>query len=92
MSCELALNSMINSWKLSLDINHNVIEILLGFSKAFDTVDHSLLFKKLFFITFLEKVLDLSRAIFLIALLLLNSIGAILVENYLMLVYHKDQF
>ena len=49
-SCELALNSIFNSWKLSLDIKHNVITILLDFSKAFDTVDlfgqSSLFFKK----------------------------------------------
>ena len=31
------------SWKLLLDINHNVISILLDFSNTFDTVDHSLL-------------------------------------------------
>ena len=40
-SCELALNTMIDSYKLSLDIKHNVIAILLDFSKAFDTIDHS---------------------------------------------------
>jgi hypothetical protein len=28
-SCELALNTMINSWKLSLDIKHNVNIIIL---------------------------------------------------------------
>jgi hypothetical protein len=44
------------------------------------------------YITFLEKVLALSKAIFLITLLLPNSIGAIPAKNYPMLVYHKDQF
>ena len=51
-SCELALNIMINSWKLSLDIKHNVIVILLDFLKAFDTVDHSLFLRKLYFYNF----------------------------------------
>ncbi len=43
------MNTMIDSWKLSLDVKHNVIAILLDFSKAFDTVDDSLLLEKLYF-------------------------------------------
>ena len=47
LSCELALNTVINSWKLSVDQNKNVLAILLDLSKAFDTVDHSILIAKL---------------------------------------------
>jgi hypothetical protein len=61
-SCELALNSIFNSWKLSLDIKHNVITILIDFFKAFDTVDHSLLLKKLFFYNFSRKSTSLIKS------------------------------
>jgi retron-type reverse transcriptase len=53
---------MIDSWKLSLDIKHNVIAILLDFSKVFDTVDHSLLLEKLYFYNFSGKMINLIKS------------------------------
>jgi len=61
-SCELALNTINDSWKLSLDIKHNVIAILLDFLKAFDTVGHSFLLKKLYFYNFPGKSINLIKS------------------------------
>jgi hypothetical protein len=47
LSCEIALNTMIDSWKISLDCKKFVIAILLDLSKAFDTICHDLLIEKL---------------------------------------------
>ncbi len=87
-SSQYRMNTMIDSWKQSLDIKHNVIAILLDFSKAFDTVDHSLLLEKLYFYNFSGKSINLIKSY----LVNRSTIGAILVKNCLMLVFHTDQF
>jgi hypothetical protein len=46
-SCELALNTMIQEWRDSLDIEKHVIALFLDLSKAFDTINHMLLIRKL---------------------------------------------
>ena len=47
LSCESALNTLIDDWRLSLDNRKNVIAVFLDLRKAFDTVDHTLLIMKL---------------------------------------------
>ena len=47
MSCESALNTLIDDWRLSLDNRKNVYAVFLDLRKAFDTVDYSLLIMKL---------------------------------------------
>ena len=61
-SCELALNSMVNNWKSELDKKNNVIAILLDLSKAFDTIDHSLLLKKLYYYNFSNESIQLLKS------------------------------
>ena len=51
-SCELALNTMIENWKRSLDDSKSLVSVFLDLSKAFDTVDHLLLIRKLHFYNF----------------------------------------
>ena len=58
-SCELALNTMINNWKLAIDKDESIITILLDLSSAFDTVNHDLLLLKLKFYNFSESSLKL---------------------------------
>ena len=52
LSCELALNSLMETWKNGLDVGNDVIAVFLDFSKAFDTVDHNLLILKLTYYNF----------------------------------------
>ena len=46
-SCELALNTMIDDWRENLENGNEVVSVFLDLSKAFDTVDHTLLINKL---------------------------------------------
>ena len=58
-SCELALNSMVEEWRTSLDSKKEVISMFLDLSKAFDTVDHQLLIHKLKFYNFKSPLIKL---------------------------------
>jgi len=57
LSCESALNTLVDDWKLSLDNRKNVISVFLDLRKAFDTVDHTLLLYKLKLYGFSESLL-----------------------------------
>ena len=46
LSCELALNSLMETIRNGLDSKNDVISVFLDFSKAFDTIDHRLLINK----------------------------------------------
>lgn len=58
-SCELALNTMIDNWKFNLDSKKYVIGLFLDLSKAFDTVKHCLLLKKLSYYNFSSNTIKL---------------------------------
>ena len=58
-SCELALNTLIEDWRDSLDRSNFIISIFLDLSKAFDTVDHKLLLKKFKFYNFDPSLINL---------------------------------
>jgi hypothetical protein len=47
LSCEIALNSMLDRWGVALDDRKYFIAMFLDLSKAFDTIDHELLLLKL---------------------------------------------
>ena len=61
LSCELSLNTMIDGWKQSLDNRKFVISLFLDLSKAFDTIDHSLLLQKLKYYRFNNQALLLIK-------------------------------
>jgi hypothetical protein len=52
LSCELALNEIIDYWRESLNDKKVVASILLDLKKAFDTVDHLLVVNKLKYYNF----------------------------------------
>jgi hypothetical protein len=57
-SCELALNSMTQEWRTSLDSKKEVVAMFLDLSKAFDTVDHQLIIHKLKFFKSLNSYVN----------------------------------
>ena len=61
LSCEHALNSMVDDWRLSLDNHRSTIAIFLDLRKAFDTVDHEILISKLGLYGFSNTLLALMR-------------------------------
>ena len=60
-SCELALNTMIQEWRDSLDSNQHVIALFLDLSKAFDTINHILLIRKLEHYNFSNEAVNLVK-------------------------------
>ena len=47
LSCEAALNTMIQNWRNNIDDHKNTVAVFLDLRKAFDTVNHELLILKL---------------------------------------------
>ena len=58
-SCELALNTIIDIWRSKLDTKQHVLPVLLDLSKAFDTLDHTLLLLKLKLYGFEKNAINL---------------------------------
>ena len=61
MSCELALNSIIENWRFSLNKNEDVVSIFLDLRKAFDSIDHDLLLAKLPYYGFSKQTINLLK-------------------------------
>ena len=59
LSCELALNNLLNDWRKNLSKRSYVISIFLDLSKAFDTINHTLLIIKLKLYNFDDNAIKL---------------------------------
>jgi hypothetical protein len=46
-SCETALNLIAAGWKERLDDNNTILAVYLDLKRAFETIDHDILLKKL---------------------------------------------
>ena len=63
-SCELAINTIVDSWKFSLDLKKLIIALFLDLSKDFDTVDHKLLLEELAYYNFSSNSISLIKNYF----------------------------
>ena len=63
-SCELALNTIVDDWRDKLDEKQHVVSVFLDLSKAFDTVDHALLLRKLYYYNFSGNFIKLISSTF----------------------------
>ena len=63
-SCETALQSILDNWKISLDQKKYILALFIDFKKAFDLIDPTLLFLKLFHYGFNNEALDLMKNYF----------------------------
>jgi hypothetical protein len=61
LSCELALNIMIENWRAKLDKKFDVVNIYLDLKKAFDSVDHELLVMKLSYYKISDEAIQLIK-------------------------------
>ena len=58
-SCETAVASMIDQWKMGFDQKKFTVSLFVDFRKAFDLIDPKLLFRKLFHYGFTNPALNL---------------------------------
>ena len=63
-SCETALQTILDKWKLSIEVRRIILALLIDFKKAFDLIDPKLLFIKLFHYGFDNIALNLIRNYF----------------------------
>jgi hypothetical protein len=61
LSCELALNTLVETLRNALDDGDDAMVVMLDFTKAFDTVDHALLLFKLTYYGFDDKLILLIK-------------------------------
>lgn len=60
-SCELAIDNIVVSWKISHDLKKFIIALFLDLSKAFDTVQNQLIIEKLVFYNFSNNSIELIK-------------------------------
>ena len=63
-SCETALQTILDKWKLSIEAKRIILALFIDFKKAFDLIDPKLLFIKLFHYGFDNIALNLIRNYF----------------------------
>ena len=63
-SCETALHTILDKWRLKLDQNEYVLSLFIDFKKAFDLVDQNILLRKLFHYGFDDNSISLIKNYF----------------------------